>query len=116
MKFKFILTIISLSVSLSSCTSLSDFLKLDDQEGFEASVAKLNSLNAEVKQHIGKHKDELRKIMGEPTKIISPSIWKNVNYDEEWEYSTGIILVNQQFRTFYIKDDKVADAEFNGIF
>ena len=98
------------------CALVPDFSKLDGQGAFEASIDEKNAIEAEIEQNIGKHKNELRRILGEPTKIISPSVWDNVRYNEEWVYSTGITFLNKQYRMFYIKNDIVVHVEFGGIF
>lgn len=113
--FYFIILLIFILTNVG-CALIPDFSKLDGQEAFEASIDELNAIEAEIEQHIGKNKDELRTILGEPTEIISPSIWNNVRYDEEWVYSTGVIFFNKQYRMFYIKDDIVVHVEFGGIY
>ena len=100
----------------AGCALVPDFSKLDGQEAFEASIKERNAIEAEIEQYIGKHKNELRRIFGEPTEIISPSVWENVRYDEEWVYATGIGFLNKQYRMFYIKNDIVVHTEFGRTF
>ncbi len=83
---------------------------------FDESINEMNTLQATLDSYIGRNKEELQKLLGKPTKIISPSIEDRVQYDEEWQYITGIPMINQQFRIFYINKSKVVRTRLAGIF
>ncbi len=113
LKIKIASAFIFVLLSSSSCAMLSD---PSGQRFFDDSVEELDAIKSGLDQFVGKHKNELQKEMGRPKKIVSPSNWDNVQYDEEWIYTRGIPLINRQYRMFYIKDDVVLHTEFGGIF
>lgn len=115
-KFVFLMFFFIVGFNCVGCSSLNDYILENQREGLEITTAKHDAILADIEQHIGKNKKELRAILGEPSEIISPSSWKNVEYDEEWVYEKGIPFVNKQYRMFYIKDDVVIHVEFGGIF
>jgi hypothetical protein len=89
---------------------------MSEEEGLKSTVAKHDAIMNDLKQYIGKHKSELRTILGKPTRIVSPSIWNDIKYDEEWVYERGIFLINKQYRMFFIKDNIIAYVKFGGFY
>ncbi len=115
-KFVLLISLFFTGLNFVGCSSIADSIRKSEEDALDATVAKHDVIMADMEQHVGKNKDELRRILGEPSKVISPSIWKSVTYDEEWVYERGIPFVNKQYRMFYIKDDVVTHVEFGGIF
>lgn len=101
---------------IAGCANIEGYIRDSQQEAFESSIEKYDELVSNVKHHQGKTKDELKTALGAPSKIITPSDWKGVEYDEEWIYERGISLINKQYRRFYINNGVVVTAEFSGIF
>ena len=98
------------------CASATDYLRKYQDQGLSITMDKYDTIMADIEQYIGKSKNELKEVLGKPTRTISPSTWKNVEYDEEWVYEQGVPFVNKQYRMFYIKEDIVIHVEFGGIF
>lgn len=115
-KCLFLIFIFIIGLNFNGCSSGGEYIRTYEEEGLDATVAKHDAIVADIKYYIGKNKSELRKMFGEPAKIISPSTWNNVEYDAEWIYEQGIPFINKQYRMFYIKNDIVAHVEFGGIF
>ena len=111
----FLISVILVLVQVG-CVLIPNLSKLDGQEAFEATIAERDAIQADIEQYLGRHKEELRMLLGEPSEIISPSQWNNVKYDEEWVYSKGISFVTKQYRMFYIKEGIVVHVEFGGVF
>lgn len=98
------------------CVSIEGYIRDSQQKAFENSIEKYDDLISDVRQHRGKTKDELKAVLGSPSRIIFFSYWEGVEYDEEWIYERGISLINKQYRRFYINNGVVITAEFSGIF
>lgn len=98
------------------CSRMEDYIRDYEQRGLEVSSAKYDAIIQDLEQYVGKNTIELKKMLGKPSRVVSPSKWKDVEYDEEWVYAKGLIFLNKQYRIFYIKEDRVAHVEFGGIY
>ena len=115
-KFVFLIFLFIIGFNSNGCSSVEDYIRVNEEEGLEATQAKHDAIVADTAHYVGKNKSELRMMFGEPSKVISPATWNNVDYDAEWVYEQGIPFINKQYRMFYIKNDIVVHVEFGGIF
>jgi len=115
-KYFFLVLLSVVLLNCVGCTGMADRVRMDQQRSFDAATASYDAIKGDMKKYLGVHKSELRASLGEPSQRISPSVWDEVKYDEEWVYTRGVMFINKQYRLFYIKNDVVAHVEFGGIF
>jgi len=115
-KFMLPIFLCILLVNCTGCSSIAENIKRNQEEALDATIEKHDAIVVDIEQYVGKHKDELRILLGEPSEVISPSTWNNVEYDEEWVYEQKISFVNKQYRMFYFQKDIVAHVEFGGVY
>lgn len=104
------------AINCFGCSKIDNYIRTQEEIGLEITTAKYDSIMRDLKQYVGKSTTELRRILGEPSKIIFSSNVNGVKYDEEWIYAKGVVLLNKQYRMFYITNDIVVHVEFGGVF